>query len=75
MKLSDITTRKIGAFEVLVALILPVAILPTGLVVTLILLLAITFFFAKKHFGGEFSLAQLRGLSVSEKKDQEKPST
>lgn len=64
-----ILRRKIGVFELLVAA-LPVELLlgSTGRALTLGALAA-GFYFAKREFGGEFSLLDLAGLFT------EKPST
>lgn len=68
---SSITSRKLGAFELLIGLGLFEAIFGTGPRVAVLVGLALGFYYAKKHFGGEFSLAQLHGLTTEKK--QEKP--
>lgn len=63
MKLSDrILTRKIGAFEVLVALVAFHAFTLSFGRALLCAVAAGLFLFAKREFGGEFSLSELFAL-------------
>lgn len=69
-----VVNRKLGAFELLLGLIVFELFLGSRLMLLIVFILAALFFFLKMHFGGEFSLAQLFGLfdDKTEKKDQEK---
>jgi len=71
---SVVVNRKLGAFELLLGLIIFELFLGSRLMLLIVFILAALFFFLKMHFGGEFSLAQLFGLfdDKTEKKDQEK---
>jgi hypothetical protein len=63
------TTRKLGAFELLIFFLLLEAVFGSGPRALLLALLAIGFYYAKKHFGGEFSIRELQDLFVDTKKD------
>lgn len=67
MDIKDVTHRKIGAFEFAVILAILSLIFINGIVAIIFVVLAVGLYFAKKHFGGEFSLAQLYGLFRAEK--------
>ena len=68
-----IMQRKIGAFEVLIVLIWVELFFGSKVMFLIICILSTIFYFAKKHFGGEFSIAQLQGLFTNKK--EEKPRT
>ncbi len=54
--------RKVGAFELAVGLAVTEFAVGSGPRAIIFAGLACGLYFAKKHFGGEFSLADLRGL-------------
>ncbi len=54
--------RKVGAFELVVAVALAELLVGSGPRAIVFGLLAVGCYYAKRHFKGEFSLAQLHGL-------------
>lgn len=65
----EFTKRKLGAFELLLLLAVIEGIFGSGARALMLLLLTVGFYYAKKHFGGEFSISQIQGLFVETKKD------
>jgi hypothetical protein len=75
MKFDPIIKRKIGPGEILLFVILFEIIRGNALAALIYIAIAVAFFLGQSHFGGPFTLAQLYGLFVDSKKDQEKPTT
>ncbi|HEY3495629.1 MAG TPA: hypothetical protein VGK73_13120 [Polyangiaceae bacterium] len=75
MSAQSVYQRKVGAFELAVGCMLAEGLFGTAARVALFAVLAAGLYYAKRHFKGEFSLADLRGLFREEEKQKEtKPS-
>lgn len=72
MEFKDITQRKIGAFEFAVIMTI-LGVFTNGIFAIVMAVFAVGLYFAKKHFGGEFSLAQLYGLFWGKTEKKETP--
>jgi hypothetical protein len=57
-----VLTRKVGAFELALGVAVTELVVGSGPRAVLFGLLAVGLYYAKRHFKGEFSLADLRGL-------------
>jgi hypothetical protein len=64
---SRIATRKIGAFELLVGAFPLELVFGSTSRALLLASLAVGFYFAKREFGGEFSLLDIVGLFTADK--------
>jgi hypothetical protein len=61
-RMEAVYTRKVGAFELAVSVAVFELVLGSGARAIIFAALAVGLYYAKRHFKGEFSLADLRGL-------------